>query len=1396
MSYKRNVILSVLLIVFILASTIVGFGFVAKRTTVECLRNLDNASTIADAKFMFLFSSHIGALTNIGELFVTEASFHDPEIAQYIRGVRTGPLKVPVRVYLPDGFIISDKGASVYPKFASQYRSIVSPRPYLSSVHEDFINSGEKVMELFLPIRLKGQIACMMSVVIDVRLLPKFISSNAYGGRATLWMMDRRDSVVILNSETNKIQKVRDLFSDRLIDSKFTLDEWISSVFSGEKAYIAYTTKKNGEKKYISAKPSLVNDFMVMSEVKEEIAFEKYFLFRKIFILLSLIQFLAFIAYLIWMIRDIRKRVEAENREYTEIASALSESFDSIYYVNTTDDSYLEFNSHGKYKNLSIKTTGQKFFQETAENIKLVVYKEDIPEFSKALQRENFISQLETEKFVSLEYRLIVNGFPEYYRLKALKSPKNESHIIIAVENVNEEVRKAIVQRRKIERSNSMIESLALDFDCVNYVELASDGDSDVLDQFRVSLLFSQVIPGWSTELLLKNRMELLLNNVVHEDDRENFYAKTQRNVIIDALENQPVYSVNFRAVIDNEEHFYQIKFIADKSSTDRLKGFVVGIHCIDEEVKQQMEIQKRLERNLEIIDILSEEYTGLYFLNLNERFGNALAVNDLRMMENVGLDSDRLDLRDAFSKFVENYVHPEDKKYLEALMDYDEIRQRLMYQKRLNVVFRRSYDGVYKFSRMTIAKAEKVNEPPSFVAIGFTEIDRQHRAEAERQENIDRIMSLSDEFEAIFDVNIDTGMFTVSSKSGQITDDLLGNLMGESDFFINNNSCILPSVYLEDQDMMITSLSRAYMLDRLGKETSYTIDYRIVRGENVLWYRMKVARIGSWAKEHRMLVGIFNNDARYRREKAQQEALEQALMMAKSASRAKTTFLNNMSHDIRTPMNAIIGYTGLASTHIDNKDQVKDYLGKITQSSNHLLSLINDVLDMSRIESGKMNLNEMPENIPDIVHSLKDIVQADVRSKQLNFFVDTVDINDEDVLCDKLRLNQVLLNVLSNAIKYTPAGGTVSMRIIQTTATQMGSASYEFRIKDNGIGMSKEFLKTIYDPFTRVNSSTVSGIQGTGLGMAITKNIVKMMGGTIDIKSEENIGSEIILNFEFRLAHAHKEFEEIPELNGVRSIVVDDDTNTCRSISKMLKEMGMRSEWCVSGKETLIRVEEAKVDEDEHKLFIIDWMMPDMNGIETARQIRRIIGDEAVILILTAYDWSDIEHEAREAGVTNFVSKPLFPSDLRLVLKHYFTHEVEKEASAPETYNFSGKKILLVEDNEINREIAKELLEDIGFNVRAVTDGSLAVETMQKARPGDFDVILMDVQMPIMDGYEATRRIRAFDNKDIANIPIIAMTANAFAEDREAAIAAGMNDHVPKPVDMNKLKESLSKVL
>ena len=522
---------------------------------------------------------------------------------------------------------------------------------------------------------------------------------------------------------------------------------------------------------------------------------------------------------------------------------------------------------------------------------------------------------------------------------------------------------------------------------------------------------------------------------------------------------------------------------------------------------------------------------------------------------------------------------------------------------------------------------------------------------------------------------------------------------------------------------------------------------------------------------------------------------LEEALQMAQAANKAKTSFLSNMSHDIRTPMNAIIGFTGLAVSHLDDQERVRDYLSTIMRSSEHLLSLINDVLDMSRIESGKMILHEKVESLSAILHVLQDIVQADIQAKQHTFYIDTMDVRNELVYCDKLRLNQVLLNLLSNAIKYTRPGGTISLQIVQKPQKKEGFASFEFRCKDNGIGMNEEFLRTIFDPFTREENTTVSGIQGTGLGMAITSKIVKMMGGELSVFSKKGEGSEFIVSLDFRIAGKMAADPTIPELKGMRGLVVDDDINACQSIADMLWDVGMHCEWCVSGREAVVRTEQSLRRGDCFKLFVVDCQMPDMNGIETVRRIRRLVGKEPFVIMLTAYDWADIENDARDAGATGVITKPLFPSDLQRELQRCCGRETPDQADKEEeVVSLKGKRVLMVDDNELNLKIGVLQLKQHGMIVDSALNGRLAIDMIRANGIDAYDFVLMDIQMPGMNGYETTSIIRKLPGGD--KLKIIAFSANAFEEDREKSLNAGMNGHIAKPLKVEELMEEIRQLV
>ena len=675
---------------------------------------------------------------------------------------------------------------------------------------------------------------------------------------------------------------------------------------------------------------------------------------------------------------------------------------------------------------------------------------------------------------------------------------------------------------------------------------------------------------------------------------------------------------------------------------------------------------------------------------------------------------------------------------------------------------------------------------------VDVTEQKLQERKDKKRQ--MELLQALSLDFTQVCFLEPDTGMLVpVRTDKGKL-DNIFENKISLKE---SMEQYIEDWVYEEDREMLRHATSLDTIRNELLSKQIYSINYRKHQDGEIIYFQIKAVSVGTEDGSQGIVLGFRSVDAEIRKEMEQNTLLEAALAQANRASKAKSVFLSNMSHDIRTPMNAIVGFTNLAITHIDRKEQVVEYLKKIQTSGNHLLSLINDILDMSHIESGKLQLDEKLCSLPEILHGLRNILQADIHAKQLDLQIDTVDVVDEAIYCDKLRLNQVLLNLLSNAVKYTGAGGHVSMRITEKPGAPDGYANYEFSIKDSGIGMSQEFVEHIFEPFERERNSTISKIQGTGLGMAITKNIVDMMNGSISVTSEQGVGSEFKVSFTFRLHAEKKEDLILPELKDCRALVVDDDFNTCDSVSYMLGQLGMHAEWTLSGKEAVLRSHQALTRDAGYSVYIVDWLLPDMNGIEVTRRIRKEIGENVPIIVLTAYDWSDIEEEAKEAGVTAFCNKPLFLSELRACLHSVMQPTAQGDkADEKENRPHHTGRILLAEDVEMNQELAVVILENAGFSVDVADNGQIAFDMVAKSEPGYYQAVLMDVQMPVMDGYEATKRIRKLENHELASIPIIAMTANAFTEDREEALKVGMNGHIAKPIDVQVLFETLEKIL
>ncbi len=825
-------------------------------------------------------------------------------------------------------------------------------------------------------------------------------------------------------------------------------------------------------------------------------------------------------------------------------------------------------------------------------------------------------------------------------------------------------------------------------------------------------------------------------------------------------------------------------------SNKDANESYIVDIlknsNIEDEEIRRVLEEKHDSEQFLKLI---APKYMGVYIVDRRtDLFKDILGPGYFRKM--VKDKSGKY--LDALRVYCDQLVIKEDQFKFDSLFAYDSLYEYINQGNTYEITYKKN-DGVnVRLQVSSYSDVEKEKDISIWVYINDDLDERNRRLERQRK----AIFGLASEYSSVWLIDSKTlvGTLIQTIEDAQALEDGFIEHDGSYNYSSKIEGYGQRYVCDESRKEFIEKTKIDNVLKELKENNTYKVVYKRFCDGKEEYYQVDFSTAGDISNSFVMAFKNVNDVVLAEKEK--NEALQMALMSAEHANEAKTKFLNSISHDIRTPMNAIIGFTALARRDIKNEDKVKDYLKKITTSSNHLLSLINDVLDMSRIESGKVKIEEKEVHLPDVFHDIRTIMQPDVASKGIDLFFDTLGVVNEDVICDRLRLNQVMINLLNNAIKFTPNGGTVSVRLIQKPTKHKGFAIYEIHVKDNGIGMSEEFQKHVFDAFAREETSTVSQIQGSGLGMAITKNIINLMNGSIEVKSKPNAGTEFVVTFEFRLNSNPVVYEKIEELQNVRALVVDDDMNSCCSISEMLSDIGLRSDWTTSGKEAVVRTKFALSRNDSFGVYVIDWSMPKMNGLETVRQIRKIIGDETPIIIMTAYDYADIEEEAYKTGVSAFCSKPIFMSELRDVLSKPFRVKQEKKNKEDDYSCLAGKKVLLVEDNKLNQEVAIELLKDTGLVVDVCDDGDIAVAKMRYAKVKEYDCILMDIQMPRMDGFTATREIRTLSNASIANTPIIALTADAFTETKKAAIEAGMNGHVSKPLNVKEVLKTIKSVL
>jgi len=737
--------------------------------------------------------------------------------------------------------------------------------------------------------------------------------------------------------------------------------------------------------------------------------------------------------------------------------------------------------------------------------------------------------------------------------------------------------------------------------------------------------------------------------------------------------------------------------------------------------------------------------------------------------------------------------IHPDDRvsvleKYKKAI---DEKYPERIYEFEYRVLTK---DEEYRWYKSSGEVTYSRDEIPVKFSGTFIDIT----AEKQNQQLMDVIKALCIDYDTVFEINTREKTFVPFIMNKY--------LLGKINKIIHDNEewdevlaqyckiMVSPSY----QEALFKAGCTESLISQLSTQNTFEYEYKINSEDKENFYLMKAVRLVDFEKSGLIVAGFQNVTSIRESEHQQAATLAEALAQSRYASEAKTRFLSNMSHDMRTPMNAIIGFATLALAHIEDEARVKDSLEKVLASSNHLLNLINDILDMSRIESGRISLNEMDCNLSVMIHDLVNIIHGQVKTKKLNFYLDTFNVKNEDIYVDSLKLSQILINVASNAVKYTPAGGTIILKIEELPSQKQGYSRYVFKTKDNGIGMTEEFVRHIFEPFERENSTTKSGIEGTGLGMTITKSITDLMGGTIAVKSQKNKGSEFIITLDIKVLEKPKKNYIIEEIQQKRALVVDTDMYYSTSIAKMFTDIGFNTEWTTSLEESVKRVKNSLEQDSYFDTIAFEYDKDNTLVKQTIKQIKELYKGKDVNILIYSYEMPDESQDNVIEDIDGVIIKPLFISNVYEKIKKVkkLTVETDKKEKSWTEIDFHNRRILLVEDNELNMEIAKSILEETGFTVFTAPDGSDAVKMVEDSKEFFYDAILMDIQMPVMNGYEATRIIRNLRRLDVKKIPIFAMTANVMEDDKEQVFRNGMTDHIAKPIVIKKFLETLGEYL
>jgi len=1020
--------------------------------------------------------------------------------------------------------------------------------------------------------------------------------------------------------------------------------------------------------------------------------------------------------------------------------------------------------------------------------LKGYIYEEDVDRYRKFVKIERIKEELRNgAKMLNCIYRRKVGDRFKWHTLEIVPDSgytDEDQKIMMYVKDVHELFRDGLEREELNIRNQEIINSLGEMNFAIYVVDLQSGGVNIVrtTELVRRSVkteifIWDNIFKGKGTDYIASEDQEEFANKFSLEAMRQAWKKGEQKRTFV------------CRALLHGEWRYISISAYF-KDSRKQSGYAILAFQDVDERTKRNME---RTRNDRRMATIIKSGYSVLNTVDLETGICERIYLresNSIRRLEGdyshfIQKAMDETVVEADKEKFKEAFLLENLRRKAENVQDYKE--EICQYRHKGGSVLWVEDHVLY------IRQGEK-----TVVNILGRDITSEKLAEeSARRDSLEKasiINSLSSMFFATYYMDLERDSFRPVTQKEEV-----GNVLG------NETNCTQALqmyarnfVHPDDREEYLEYISNQNLLKNLSKEHPLiAFEYRMVPDQNNRrsWIRASVvlAETSSDGRPIRALYVAQNVTESKLREEREQQALKEACEAANHANEAKSEFMSRMSHDIRTPMNAIIGMTAIAGRYLDDRERVADCLGKITVSSKHLLSLINEVLDMSKIESGKIDLAEEEINLSDQIENLVTMVRPSIQAKNQNLDVRITHVEHERVIGDSMRLHQIFTNILGNAVKYTPEGGSIEMEINEKPSNTYGYGCYEFVFRDNGIGMSKEFQKKLFEPFSRAEDSRVSKIEGTGLGMTIARNIARRMSGDITVKSKLGKGTQFIVTLSLKLVDAT--MPDTEKLVNLPVLVVDDDETASETTCLLLENIGMKGEYVLNGREAVKRVWKRHQAGQDYFAVILDWKMPDMDGIETAQALRKKVGSEVPIIILSAYDWSSVEEEARCAGVNGFISKPLFKSRLVYLFNQIAGNDPAQESKEAELFNktaLQGKRILLVEDNEINREIAEEIIGETGVTVESVENGRKALEQFERMGENYYDMIFMDIQMPVMNGYEAAIAIRNLPRKDAAQIPIIAMTANAFAEDIQQSKNAGMNEHLTKPLDVKQLMKCL----